>query len=130
MRGDRGSSTSPGGELTGTLSPEWVHQVFTEMLPDSVQVAVWGIHTESTLLTPTEQLVELKLMMEELNAASKVCFDHDGNYWRNRGGQRLFSLSYEGYQFPDEKPRILELIEEGLKAQEGTKDPRHLRGAR
>ena len=82
---------------------------------------------ELTLLTPTEQLFELKLMMEELNAASKVCFDHDGNYWRNRSGQRLFSLSYEGYQFPDEKPRILELIEEGIEAQKGTEDPRHLR---
>jgi len=82
---------------------------------------------ELTLLTPTEQLIELKLMMEELNAASKVCFDHDGNYWVDRSGRRLFSLSYEGYKFPDEKPQVLKLIEEGIEAQKGARDSRHLR---
>ncbi len=37
-----------------------------------------------TMLSPQEQLLELKLMMEELNVTSKVCFDHAGNYWRNQ----------------------------------------------
>jgi len=82
---------------------------------------------ELTLLTPEEQLAELKLMMEELTAASRVCFDHDGNHWLNRNGGRLFSLSYEGYKFPDKKPEVLELIEEGIEAQKGVKDPSHLR---
>jgi histone acetyltransferase (RNA polymerase elongator complex component) len=67
-------------------------------------------------LTPHEQLTELKLMMGELNFTSKVCFDHAANYWRNRNGGLLFSQSYEGYQFPQEKLHVLELIEEGLKA--------------
>jgi len=26
----------------------------------------------------------------------------------------LFSQNYEGYKFPQEKPRVLQLIEEGL----------------
>ncbi len=69
------------------------------------------------MLTPDEQLQELKLMMEELNVTSKVCFDHAGNYWRNRNGELLFNQGYEGYKFPEEKPRVLELIEEGLTVQ-------------
>ena len=72
------------------------------------------------LLTPREQLIELKLMMEELNVTSKVCFDHAGNYWRAQHGGLLFSQSYEGYRFPDEKPGVLKLIEEGIEIQKNT----------
>jgi len=72
------------------------------------------------LLTPREQLIELKLMMEELNVASRVCFDHAGNYWRGQSGGLLFSQSYEGYRFPDEKARVLKLIEEGIEVQKDT----------
>jgi len=68
-------------------------------------------------LTPRELLLELKVMMEELNFTSKVCFDHAGNYWRGRRGGLLFSQSYEGYRFPDEKPMVLKLIEEGIEVQ-------------
>jgi len=75
---------------------------------------------EFQLLTPREQLIELKLMMEELNVTSKVCFDHAGNYWRGQHGGLLFSQSYEGYRFPDEKPGILKLIEEGIEVQKNT----------
>ena len=77
------------------------------------------------LLTPNEQLTELKLMMEELDFSAKVCFDHAANYWRNRNGGLLFTHSYEGYQFPEEKGLVLDLIDEGLKAD--NKFPRFLR---
>lgn len=80
-----------------------------------------------TLLSPQEMLIELKLMIETLDVTSKVCFDHAGNFWSNRNGQLLFTQSYEGYKFPEEKPRVLELIEEGIEAQEGRVDPRQLR---
>jgi len=80
-----------------------------------------------TLLSPREQLIELKLMIEELNVTSRVCFDHDGNYWVNSKGGRLFSLSYEGYKFPDEKSLVLELIKEGMEAQKGRTDARRFR---
>lgn len=66
------------------------------------------------LLSPHEQLSELKLMIENLEVTSRVCFDHAGNYWRDRHGQLLFTHSYEGYKFPDEKNRVLAAIEEGL----------------
>jgi len=66
------------------------------------------------LLTVGEQLTELKRMMEKLEFTAKVCFDHDGNHWTDENGRRLFSLDYEGYQFPLEKPTVLALIEKGL----------------
>ena len=56
-------------------------------------------------------------MIETLEVTSKVCFDHAGNYWVNRKGHLLFTQDYEGYRFPDEKSRVLSLIEEGLQAQ-------------
>jgi len=80
-----------------------------------------------TLLSPQEMLIELKLMVETLDVTSKVCFDHAGNYWTNRNGRLLFTQSYEGYRFPEQKPMVLELIEEGIEAQEGRADPRRLR---
>jgi hypothetical protein len=55
-------------------------------------------------------------MIGELEVTSRVCFDHAGNFWRNSNGGLLFSQSYEGYRFPDEKERVLALIEDGLKA--------------
>ena len=74
------------------------------------------------MLSVEEQLNELKLTMKELDVTSKVCFDHAGNYWKNREGRLLFSHSYEGYQFPEEKQTVLDLIEEGLRA--GNVQPR------
>jgi radical SAM superfamily enzyme YgiQ (UPF0313 family) len=68
------------------------------------------------MLTPVEQLKELRLTMQELSVTGRVCFDHAGNYWKDRRGQLLFTHSYEGYKFPEEKQTVLDLIDEGLKA--------------
>ncbi len=67
-----------------------------------------------TLLTPREQLLELKAMVSALEVTSKVCFDHMGNHWRTPKGDLVFSHEYEGYQFPAEKDKVLERIEQGL----------------
>jgi radical SAM superfamily enzyme YgiQ (UPF0313 family) len=80
---------------------------------------------ELELLSAAEQLSELRLMMEHLDVTSKVCFDHAGNYWHNRNRGLLFSQSYEGYKFPEEKDRVLALIDEGLRA--GNTRPEFLR---
>lgn len=69
---------------------------------------------ELELLSPVETLEELKLMIVGLDFTAKVCFDHAGNYWRNRNGGNLFSLDYEGYPFPEKKEMVLCLIEEGM----------------
>jgi radical SAM superfamily enzyme YgiQ (UPF0313 family) len=71
---------------------------------------------ELEMLSPEGELRELQLTMETLTANAKVCFDHAGNYWKNRRGGLLFSHSYEGYQFPQEKQKVLDLIAEGLQA--------------
>ena len=71
-------------------------------------------------LTGEGQLRELQVMIEELEVTSKVCFDHAGNYWRNRRGGLLFTQDYEGYRFPEEKPKVLDLIREGIEAQKIT----------
>ena len=73
---------------------------------------------EATALSPREQLIELSLMMEKLEVTSKVCFDHAGNYWTGKNGRLIFSHSYEGYKFPEEKQTVLKLIEKGIEAQE------------
>jgi radical SAM superfamily enzyme YgiQ (UPF0313 family) len=65
-------------------------------------------------LTPEEQLKELRLTIQTLSVTGRVCFDHAGNYWKDRRGQLLFSHSYEGYQFPEEKQRVLDRIDDGL----------------
>jgi hypothetical protein len=72
---------------------------------------------ENRLLSPREQLIELRLMIQRLEVTSKVCFDHAGNHWTGRSGRPLLSQSYEGYKFPEEKAAVLERIEEGIRVQ-------------
>lgn len=67
-------------------------------------------------LSAREQLLELKSTMEQLEFTGKVCFDHAGNYWKDREGRLLFTHDYEGYQFPEQKPEVLARINEGLEA--------------
>ncbi|RJR19445.1 MAG: radical SAM protein [Desulfobacteraceae bacterium] len=72
------------------------------------------------LLSPKEQLLELKETVKALDVTSKICFDHAGNYWCGPKGRPVFKHTYEGYQFPEKKPHLLELIEEGIRFQELT----------
>ena len=70
------------------------------------------------LSSPHQRLEELALMIAGLNVTSKVCFDHAMNAWVDRRGGLLFRQDYEGYQFPEEKPLLLERIREGLAVDE------------
>ena len=76
----------------------------------------WQESGDFQMLSPDEQLTELRLMIENLNVTSKVCFDHAANYWLNSKGGLMLSHGYEGYQFPEERARLLELIDDGLTA--------------
>jgi len=69
---------------------------------------------EMQVLSPAEQLQEIREMIAALTVGSRVCFDHAGNYWKNGRGQLIFSHSYEGYPFPQAKATVLGLIDEGL----------------
>jgi len=66
------------------------------------------------LSSPHERLEEVRLMIENLDVTSRVCFDHAMNSWLDRRGGLLFRQDYEGYKFPGEKPLVLERIQEGL----------------
>ncbi len=68
--------------------------------------------------SPHERLREIKTMVETLKVTSHLCFDHIMNGWRKESGALLFTQDYEGYKLPDEKGRVLELIEEGLRVRE------------
>lgn len=70
------------------------------------------------LSSPHERLEELEVMIRELDATSNVCFDHSMNAWTARRGGFLFTQDYEGYQFPEQKEFVLELIREGLSIDE------------
>ena len=78
------------------------------------EVAQGSLHLSS----PHERLEELALMIGDLEVTSKVCFDHAMNSWADRRGGLLFRQDYEGYQFPEEKPLLLERIREGLAVDE------------
>ena len=72
------------------------------------------------LSSPHERLQEIKILVENLNVTGRLCFDHFLNSWYRDRSKRytLFKQDYEGYKFPEEKKRVLELIEEGLKTDE------------
>lgn len=72
------------------------------------------------LSSPHQRLQEIKMMVESLNVTGRLCFDHFLNSWYKDRSRRytLFKQDYEGYKFPAEKLKVLELIEEGLKIDE------------
>ena len=75
---------------------------------------------EFELTSPHQRLQEIKLMIENLQVTSGVCFDHNLNasYW---SGNRLIPLmkqDYNGYKFSEEKEVVLELINKGLQLDE------------
>ncbi len=72
------------------------------------------------LTSPHERLEEIRIIVENLDVSSRLCFDHRMNGWRNKSGGLLFDMDYEGYKFPEEKELVLELIEEGLKVDESS----------
>ncbi len=76
--------------------------------------------SEFRLLSPHEELKEIKLMIENLEITGKVCFDHFTNpaYRVEVGYVWLFRQDYTGYKFPEEKPTVLKLVKQGLEIDE------------
>jgi radical SAM superfamily enzyme YgiQ (UPF0313 family) len=72
------------------------------------------------LLSPHEELREIEMMIENLEITGKVCFDHFINPAYRVGSSYvwLFKQDYDGYKFPEEKPRVLELVKYGLEIDE------------
>jgi hypothetical protein len=72
------------------------------------------------VLAPYEELREMQLMIENLNITGRVCFDHFINpaFRTSSGCVWLFKQDYDGYKFPEEKTKVLEIIQQGLKINE------------
>ena len=70
------------------------------------------------LSSPHELLRELRTMIAALTVTSRLCFDHMRNAWYKKPGRLLFTQDYEGYKLPEEKEKVLQLIEEGLRVRE------------
>lgn len=69
------------------------------------------------LLSPHELLMEIRLLVERLKFSGRLCFDHMRNpayYVDGSGYNYLFSQTYDGYKFLDEKEKVLKIIERGL----------------
>jgi len=75
---------------------------------------------EFQLLSPHEELREIQIMVENLDITGRMCFDHFINptYRVESGYVWLFKQDYDGYKFPEEKPKVLELIKQGLEIDE------------
>ena len=72
------------------------------------------------LLSPHEELREIKLMVENLDVTGRLCFDHSANpfYRTDLGPRWVFEQDYDGYKFPEEKSKVLKLVERGLEVDE------------
>ncbi|UCE29257.1 MAG: radical SAM protein, partial [Candidatus Bathyarchaeota archaeon] len=68
------------------------------------------------LLSPHETLREILMMVENLEIAGQVCFDHFINpaYRIDSKLVWLFKQDYNGYKFPEEKPEVTSLAKSGL----------------
>lgn len=68
------------------------------------------------LLSPHELLREIRVLIENLNVDSRICFDHfiNPSYRAGEGIKPLFKQDYEGYKLPNEKEEILNTISYGL----------------
>lgn len=75
---------------------------------------------EFQLLSPHEELREIGLMVENLDITGRVCFDHFINpaYRVGSGYVWLFKQDYDGYKFPEEKSKVMELVKQGLEIDE------------
>jgi radical SAM superfamily enzyme YgiQ (UPF0313 family) len=71
---------------------------------------------EFEMLSPHEILREVRVMIENLEVDSVVCFDHNLNTSYRSGNVvvPLMKQDYNGYKFPDEKETVLGLIDKAL----------------
>ncbi len=73
-----------------------------------------AVKNELEQLSPKEALMEIHQTLEALEVTSRICFDHDGNYWTGPDGRLILSQSYEGYAFPEKKEQVLSLVKSGI----------------
>ncbi len=104
-------------------------EVLNQIDPDYIRMRPLSVYPETELYqriekgdfqpnSSLERLEEVKIFVENLEVSSKLCFDHSWNSWKDKDGNLLFDMDYEGYKLPEEKDHILTLVEEGLNVDE------------
>jgi len=106
-------------------------RVLNEIDPDFIRLRPLALgpglplyedYTKGTfqLSSPHERLREVKTLVENLHVTGRLCFDHFLNSWFGDSDRHytLFKQDYKGYKFPEERNRVLQLIDEGLRVDE------------
>ncbi len=118
-----------GGKEMSKKHAENTAKVLNRIDPDYIRMRPLSVFTDTEihkkikkgefqLNSALERLKEVKTIVETLEISSRLCFDHRWNSWRDKNGDLLFDMDYEGYRLPEEKERVLSLVEEGLKLDE------------
>jgi hypothetical protein len=120
-----------GGRSLSEQNAKGTAYVLNEINPDYVRIRRYVPREGSPLfeewknggfqlLSPHEELRELRTMVQGLKVTSKVCFDHYINPSLRTGSKQvwLFIQDHNGYKFPEEKRDVLSLIENGLSIDE------------
>ncbi len=116
-----------GGRNLSEQNAKGTAQVLNEINPDYIRIRRYVPREGSPLfeewkngsfelLSPHEELKELRALVQDLNVTSKVCFDHYINPSLRTASEHvwLFRQEHDGYKFPEEKGDVLRLIEKGL----------------
>jgi radical SAM superfamily enzyme YgiQ (UPF0313 family) len=96
-------------EVINAAKPDFVRVRTLTVIPGTPIQRMVG--KEITLLTPEEQLEELRILVENVDAETYFTCDHVSNYLFHRG--RAFFMGIHG-KLPDEKERMLEEITDAL----------------
>jgi radical SAM superfamily enzyme YgiQ (UPF0313 family) len=105
--------------VLGEIDPDYIRMRPLVPMSGTPLLAAYE-NGEFELTTPLERLQEIKLMVEHLNVTSRLSFDQVTNTNLKSGENLvpLFRQDYEGYKFPEEKEKVLEICEEGLRLDE------------
>lgn len=120
-----------GGKKMSQQNAENTARVLNEINPDYVRIRRYVPRKASPLLeewkkgefqllSPHEELEEMRIMIKNLDVTSRVCFDHYINPAYKVGSEYvwLFKQDHDGYKFPAEKAEVLKVIDSGLKIDE------------
>jgi len=120
-----------GGRKMWVQHAENTARVLNEINPDFIRMRPFVPSANTPLLesylngefemtSPHERLREIKLMIENLQVTSGVCFDHALNTSYRSGNMvvPLMKQDYNGYKFPEGKGTVLELIDNALELDE------------
>ena len=120
-----------GGKKMSQQNAENTARVLNEINPDYVRIRRYVPRKASPLLeewkkgefqllSPHEELEEMRIMIKNLDVTSRVCFDHYINPAYKVGSEYvwLFKQDHDGYKFPAEKAEVLKVIDSGLEIDE------------